>query len=299
MGEKRKIRFVANPFSGLNKKRNLGHKIEQHLDHSLFDFELEYTKAAGHAVELSREAARLGYYMVVAAGGDGSVNEIAEGLIGSNTILGILPCGSGNGFATHLGIDRNLGRAIRLLNDGKVVEVDTCLMDEKPFVNLAGVGFDALIAYKIKGSKLRGIIGYLKHALGEALSYEMQDFDILIDEKKIKRSCLVVEVANASMYGYGFAIAPCAKLDDGKLDVVIIKKAPKWRYVLEGWRLINNSLHESSLSECYSAREVTIFPSYPTAVHVDGEGYLVNQGPINFKVNPSSLKVLCPKSYIA
>ncbi len=292
----KKIRFIANPFSGNNSKRNLPRLIEEHLDTEQYDYELCYTEYAGHARSLAAEAAEEGYFMVVACGGDGSVNEVAASLVHTSTALGVLPCGSGNGFAEHLGMGRNIPRAIAALNTGKLIRIDTALLNEYPFVNLAGIGFDALVAKRFKESRVRGFIGYFLYALNESFKFRMLDVDITLDGKQFHRACLLVEVANAPVYGYGFSIVPPAKFNDGKLEVLIVNKAPKWRYLLESWRFLNHSFHQSPLVECYTCEKVTLHPNGPAAFHLDGEGYDLN-GPAQISIVPKSLMVMAPKAF--
>jgi YegS/Rv2252/BmrU family lipid kinase len=295
---KKRIRFVANPFSGTKSKRNLEPLIKKYLDQSLYDWELIFTDYAGHATILAKEAADKNYFMVVAVGGDGSINEVSQSLIHSDTVLGILPLGSGNGFAMHLGIGRNVKKAFQFLNAGKILTIDTCLMNKRPYVNLAGMGFDAEVSARIKGSKLRGFLGYLVYSLQEAFTYKMQDFEITIDGKTIQRTCFTLAIANAPMYGYGFVVAPKALLNDGLLEVMIIKKAPKWRIILEGWRYLNNSLHKSPLAETYEGKEIFVkTKSSPWAAHVDGESLKV-ESPVRFRIVENSLKVMCPIHYL-
>jgi YegS/Rv2252/BmrU family lipid kinase len=294
---KKRIRFIANPFSGTKNKRNLEPNIKKYLDHNQYDWELIFTDYAGHATELAKEAVDKKYFMVVAVGGDGSINEVSQSLVHSNTILGILPSGSGNGFAMHLGIGRNIKKAFQFLNEGKILTIDTCLMNDRPYVNLAGMGFDAEVSARIKGSKLRGFLGYLVYSIQEAFAYKMQDFELEMDGKKIQRSCFTLAIANAPMYGYGFVVAPEAVLHDGLLEIMIIKKAPKWRIILEGWRYLNNSLHKSPLAEKYEAKQVIVKTNVsPWAAHVDGESLKVDS-PVRFRIVEDSLKVMCPEAY--
>lgn len=292
----KKVRFIANPFSGANRKRNLARMLNDHLDTHLFEYELCYTAYAGHALMLAEEAVKKGFYMVVACGGDGSVNEIASQLVGTSTLLGVLPCGSGNGFATHIGVGRNIARAIQHLNEGRPITIDTCMMNEKPFVNLSGIGFDAVVARRLHGSRIRGFWGYLRYTLEEVLRYRNQKLEISIDGEVFHRTCLLAEVANAPVYGYGFSIVPPARFNDGKLEILIVNDAPKWRYLLELWRFLNHSFHKSPLVECYTGREVSIRPASATAVHVDGEGFDLD-GEARFSIRPHSLRVLVPRSY--
>lgn len=290
----KKIRFIANPMSGANRRRDLRRLIEENLDLGTYDYELCHTTHAGHAVKLAREGVETGCYMVVACGGDGSVNEISSQLINADCILGVLPCGSGNGFAGHLGLGRDIPAAIRALNNGVVRELDYATVNKRPFVNLAGIGFDAMVARRLHRNKVRGFWGYLLSTLREVARFRMQDFEIEIDGQQFRRRCLLVEVANAPIYGYGFSIVPHACSDDGQLDVLIAKAAPLWRYALECWRFANRSFHKSSLVECHRAREVRVTPLQPTAIHIDGEGYKFNKN-AHFVIHPKSLKVLQPR----
>jgi diacylglycerol kinase (ATP) len=235
----KKIHFIANPFSGNSIAQTLPALVAKHFDEKEYDCVIKHTEYAGHATVLAKAAAKVKIDLVVAVGGDGSINEVARGLIGSETTLGILPAGSGNGFSMHLGIGRNPEKAMEYLKNGAILEMDTCKVNSIPFVNLAGVGFDANVARRIKGSTLRGFKGYLTYSLKEAVDYQMQDFEIEIDGKKINRKCFSIAVANAPMYGYGFVVAPSAKLNDGLLEVMILKAASKWRYIFEGWRFLN------------------------------------------------------------
>ena len=289
-----KIRFIINPFSGLSRKKNVPALIEKHLNTQRFIYDIAYTDYAGHATELAADAVKHQYDAVIAVGGDGSINEVAAALIDTEVQLGILPGGSGNGFAMHLGLGRNISKAIQLLNTAKPIIIDTCVLNGRPFVNLAGTGFDALVAYKVKNSTLRGLWGYTKFATLEAWSYPMQKYTITIDDKVVTEEYgLVVEVANAQMFGYNFVIAPQAKFDDGILDVLLVKKAPKWRYLFSLWRFFNQSFHKSSLVKTFAGKHIRIESEEVMPVHVDGEGYYLEKE-LEFTVKPTSLKVLVP-----
>lgn len=287
------IVFIVNPFSGVGKQRLIEQRVDALLDRTKYVPLFHYTEKAGHATTLAKEAVKAQIDIVVAVGGDGSVNEVAKGIIGTDTTLGIIPTGSGNGFAMHLGIGRQVDKAIQILNQGNTAIVDTCTINEHPFVNLAGVGFDAHIAYHIKKSSFRGLKGYIWQSLLHTYRYQMPTIDIVIDDKKMTKHCFVAEVANAPMFGYNFEIAPQAKLNDGILDIVIVKKAPKWRYFLSAWRFFNGSFHKSSLTEVYTGKEVIITCRDELAVHFDGEGFLTNKE-LHFRIKPRSLKVMVP-----
>lgn len=285
------ILFIVNPFSGVGRQRIIEKRVAAILDHQKYTPTICYTEAAGHATELASEAVEKGIPYVVAVGGDGSVNEVMTALVHTNTILGIIPTGSGNGLAMHLKIGRHIDRALHILNTGKIRTIDTCTINGTPFVNLAGVGFDAHVAYHIKQSKFRGLKGYIWQTLRHAWNYQLPMVNITIDNQKMTRQCLVVEVANAPMFGYNFQVAPQAKLDDGLLDIVLIKKMPKWRYLLSAWRFLNGSILKSRITEHYEGRNIIIESKEEMAVHYDGEGFLTNERLV-FGVVEGSLRVV-------
>src|ERR1017187_6180152 len=145
--DKKKIRFIINPVSGIGKHRNIVKYVERYLDKSQFHYEIIFTEKAGHGVNLSKQAAENGYYAVVAVGGDGSINEVGSSLIGTNTALAILPTGSGNGFANHFNIPHDIPKAINLINTGKIISVDTITANDRKVIGICGIGFDAQVAH--------------------------------------------------------------------------------------------------------------------------------------------------------
>lgn len=296
-GHRRSVLFIVNPFSGVGQKRTFHQTVKRQLNAALFQYDICYTEAPGHARQLAAQGVKDGYDIIVPVGGDGSVNEVAGALIDTDTILGVVPAGSGNGFAMHLGFGRNISRAIAYLNTAQVRTIDSCLLNDRPFVNVAGTGFDAWVAYKTRHSRFRGLMGYMRMAMQETIAYQAKSYTIVLDGKTLKRDCLTVEVANARMFGYNMQIAPLADLDDGLLDVVIIKKVPKWRYFPSMWRFPAGSVHKSRLVEYYRAKKVEIFTEGKYPVHIDGEGFMT-QHKLNFTIKPLSLKVLIPQKNI-
>lgn len=292
----KKIIFILNPISGVNSKSIIEEKIHTYIDKNQYEYEVVYTDHPNHGTEIAREAVEKGYYMVVAVGGDGSVNEVSEGLIGSDVILGIIPAGSGNGYAMHLGIGRNVENAIRILNNGEIRVMDTGLINSQPFVNLAGIGFDAKIAYLYRNVKKRGFWGYFQTAIKQATELKYHTYSVKIDGKEVikEQKCFTIVVANAPMYGYGFIIAPKAVPDDGKLEIVIFHKTPAWRIILSLWRFWNQSMHKTSIADRYEGEVVEVTCHDSSFGHTDGEGFLVEDTQV-FKIIPKSLKVWVPK----
>ena len=292
-----RLRFIINPFSGISKKGRLPQLIEKHLDHQQYSYEIKYTEAAGHATTLAQEAVQQGFDIVVVVGGDGSVNEVAAALIDTDVVLGIIPAGSGNGFARYIGLSMKTAKAIRQLNSSKILRIDSCKMNDRPFVNLAGLGFDGWVSYKIKKSKFRGIFAYGKIVTQESFKFRGHQLQIIIDGKILDEDCLCLEIVNAPMFGYNFMIAPHAKLNDGILEVVVVKKMHPFRFPQLAWHSLNKTINESGLTKCYSGKNIQVKINQETPVHIDGEGMLINED-LTFTINPLSLSVLVPSTNV-
>lgn len=290
---KKKIRFIINPFSGTSGKATIPALVKEHLDHSKFEYEVTFTERAGHAIELAKEGVEQKVDFIAAVGGDGSVNEVAQSLINTSSALIVIPGGSGNGFAMHLGLGRNIIKAIEFINTGQVMAIDTCTVNNRFFINVSGLGFDARIAYKTKLNKKRGFIPYFITSIREALKFKPQKLTIKIDQKTISGEYAAAVIANASMYGYHFTIAPLASMQDGIMDIMLIKKAPLYRYFFMIFRFLNRSLHKSKITENLQGKSIIITSDESSYLHVDGEGYKAEKN-LEFKILPKSLKVLAP-----
>ena len=291
---KKQIRFIVNPISGTKSKENLDKEVKEALDQNKFDHSIVFTECPQHAIVLATQAVKEKIDVVVAVGGDGTVNEVASALVHSDTALAVVPYGSGNGFAMHLGLGRDPQKALSYLNDTKEIVIDSCKVNEHFYVNLAGVGFDARVVYELKNSKERGFQAYFKNSVGQAFQYKNQIYKIQYDDGEILESkFLSVTVANASMFGYNFTIAPNADLSDGVLDVVHIKDAPKYKYFANLHRFLNRSILKTPLTHLKFAKKVIISSEEPIYFHVDGEG-MITEEVLVFSILPVSLKVLVP-----
>ena len=282
-----KIRFIINPISGTGKQKGIEQYIAKHLN----NYEIFYTKKAGDACRLSSKAVRDDIDAVVAVGGDGTVNECLIGLVNSDTALGIIPCGSGNGFAYHIGMGRTVEKAIVQLKDAKIETIDSCTANGAPFVNVSGIGFDAHIANLFAGLKERGFINYAKLILKE-LSYKPQEYVLQYDGLDRKIKAYMISFANASQYGNDASISPMSDVQDGLLDFVIVKAFPKWRIPLFLLKLFRGKTHLSKYAEIIQCKKMQI-SAKNTLLHLDGEPYKTSN-PVEIKVMPKSLKILMP-----
>ena len=298
----RKICYIINPKSGVKGKANIPSLIKQLTDRSAIEFEICYTKAPKHAIELSRRAAQQGADTVVAVGGDGSVNEVARGITGSSSALGIIPTGSGNGMARHLKIPLNVSEAIHVINIGRKELIDTLNINDSSnegvknnefCVGTVGIGFDAHIAHLFSKAGKRGYLTYVKLVLTEFYKYKPKIHELVINGKTVSKECFLLTFANSSQFGNNAVIAPFANVKDGILDISIMKKFPFLFAPALIWRLMNNTIHKSRFFELMRGQEVFVRNNGILNGHIDGEPVTFN-GDLLVKIIPESLNVIVP-----
>ena len=282
-----KIRFIINPISGTGKQNG----IEKYISKYFKDYEIFYTKKIGHATLISKDAIKNKVNLVVAIGGDGTLNECIQPLINTNTALGVIPCGSGNGFANHLGMKKNIEAAIKQIKKGKIISIDSCILNKLPFINIAGIGFDAHIAKLFSKSKKRGFLKYVKLILKE-LMYDPQEYQISYNNNTQKIKAYMISMANASEYGNNIKIAPMANIQDGLLDFVIVKKFPKWKIPFFLYRAYQGKMYLSKHVDNIKTNKMKIYTKN-TLIHLDGEPYKTTN-PITINLLKNSLKILKP-----
>lgn len=289
---RKKICFIINPISGIGKQKVVETLIAKLFNSHDFEVEIKYTTHAKHATTLSRNAVLEKFDTVVAIGGDGSVNEVSCGLIQSGVKLGIVPCGSGNGFARHLGIPMDLKKSLELIRNGNFIMCDTVKANEEYFVNIAGLGFDAQVAHLFADYGKRGLMSYVKIIFNHYFQSEEQTFSFEINNSKQVEKAFIFSVANASQYGNNATISPLSNIQDGKIELVLLKKIPFYLLPITAFRLFNKSLKDSTYYQHYSASKVKVVaPS--GKIHLDGEA-IETDSEITFEVLPLSLAVLVP-----
>jgi len=290
----RRIAFIVNPKAGTNLQRHIRESVDKHLNHKRFEYGFKFTERAEHARELALECVAEGYDIVTAVGGDGSINEVASALVGTSAVLGIVPAGSGNGLAMHLGYGRELDEAIQKLNLSEEKTIDVGLLNGRPFVNLAGIGFDGLVSNLMKGSHWRGFLPYFLKSVEAGLTYTPKTCRIELDDRTVTEKCFAIAVANGPMYGYNFQIAPDAQMDDGLFEVVVLRDTPRWQYFAAVPSMLNGKIYDAEFVEHFSSRRVRISAEGKNYVHLDGEGLVVN-GDLNFEIQAKALKILVPR----
>ncbi|MEO8886633.1 MAG: diacylglycerol kinase family protein [Mucilaginibacter sp.] len=292
---KRKALFIVNPISGGRKKDDVPGLIRRHLDVDVFDYTIVFTNSVAHARELAFEAVDK-YDLITAVGGDGTVNEVASALVGTNSLLGIIPCGSGNGLSRFLDIPMDIKKAIENLNTGHTELIDSAEVNGQPFFNMAGIGFDAHISQVFAHNKKRGFITYIKSSIMEVAKYKPQHYHIEIDGRTYELDAFMLSIANSSQYGNDMHISPCASVQDGLLDVCIIKPFPLYSFPQMGLRMLFKTTDKSKYVEIIRGEHIIIKRIAPGPIHLDGEPQIAGTD-IKINVRPGSLKVIVGAAY--
>lgn len=268
---KKKIVFIMNPISGTASKASIPNLIDSILDKDRFEYEIRTTERAGHASEIASEAKEAHVDIVVAVGGDGTVNEVARAIVHSDTALGILPCGSGNGLARHLMLPMNLKKSIEIINQCEIHDLDYGVINGYPFFCTCGMGFDAFVSMKFAESGKRGPISYAENILREGLKYQPETYT-LEDETGTKQyKAFLISCANASQYGNNAYIAPQASMSDGLMDVVIMEPFDVLEAPQVSFDMFNKTLDKHSKIKSFRCKKLHITRTKPGVIHYDGD----------------------------
>ncbi len=290
---RKKALVLVNPISGVGKQKTIEKLINDNIDSALLSVDIEYTQYHGHARKLAKSAIEE-YDVVVAVGGDGTVNEVGSTLIGTNTALAIIPTGSGNGLARYLKIPLNLQKAVGILNDFHLKSIDTIKVNDFYSLNVAGIGFDAHISHLFAQKKHRGLITYVKLIAAEFALYKAVVYDLIIDDVKLNIKSYLISFANSSQYGNDVFIAPDAEIDDGLIDVCIVNGFPKIVAPALLISMLGKDNIRGYLDKIVKAKKIVIEHPHDMLGHVDGEPIFLGKK-VTVAINPLSLKVVIPK----
>ena len=272
MDNKQQITFIVNPISGTQRKDHLPELIDELLDHDRFDYEVLFTEYRGHAAELTRQCVERGIDVVVAVGGDGTVNEVARSLVHTETALGIIPCGSGNGLARHLCIPLDIRKVLAIINACQIETFDYGVINGQPFFCTCGMGFDAFISLKFAESGKRGPITYIENVLKEGLKYKPETYEIIVNgENKKSYKAFLIACANASQYGNNAYIAPGATMKDGEMDVIIMEPFTALDAPQIAADLFMKTLGNNSKIKTFRTKQLSIHRKEAGAIHYDGD----------------------------
>ncbi len=288
----RKVLFIINKYAGTGYLSELeGCIIDICATHDV-TCSIEFTRSRGHATELAKEANEKGFELVVAVGGDGTINEVAQGVIHTTMPMGILPKGSGNGLSRHLEIPLTLRYAVESLFTSELINMDILLVNGKLSLNVSGIGFDGHIANLFDQTKQRGLIGYASLSIKEFFRYNEFAATLQVNELQLPRKAFIIAFANSSQYGNNARIAPNASVCDGLMHINIIQKIPAYRADFMV-RLFAATVHQSTFCELITSNKVSVTTPYPVALHIDGEPSGMHQS-FTAEVIPGALQLLAP-----
>lgn len=272
----KRIAFIVNPISGTGHKEMIVSYLR-----SIFNAERGYdatiyrTKCAGDAFSAAEMFKNNNYDIVVAVGGDGTVNEVAKGLVNSNTKLGIIPVGSGNGLARHLKIPLSYTRAVEVILAGNVQNIDAGKINDKLFFCTAGVGFEAVIGDRFNSAHTRGLMTYMQFCAKEYVRYRRESYEIEIAGNRYNYRAFLITFANSSQWGNNVYIAPDANISDGMIDVVVWKRAPLVNMPMLTAGLLFKTIQYSEDVDTFRCKELKIRREHPGLIQFDGESMMM------------------------
>jgi YegS/Rv2252/BmrU family lipid kinase len=288
---KQKIVFIMNPISGTLNKSGIPDIIDSTLDKTRFDYEIRLTEHAGHASQIATDAKNNGIDIVVAIGGDGTVNEVARSIVHSHTALGIIPCGSGNGLARHLMLPMNIKKSIEVINMCEIHDLDYGVINGYPFFCTCGMGFDAFVSMRFAEAGKRGPITYVENVLREGLKYKPETYEIE-DETGTKRyEAFLISCANASQYGNNAYIAPQASMSDGLMDIIIMEPFDMLEAPQISIDMFNKTLNKNSKIKTFRCKKLHIHRSKPGVIHYDGDPVMTNED-IDVSIEEKGIKII-------
>jgi YegS/Rv2252/BmrU family lipid kinase len=291
MSEKRHIAFIVNPISGTQSKEHFPARVDESIDKSRFDYRICHTEYRGHASEMARHLAAEGTDIVVAVGGDGTVNEVARSLVHTDTALGVIPCGSGNGLARHLCIPLDMSRALSIINRCNIEAFDYGVINGLPFFCTCGMGFDAFISLKFAEAGKRGPITYVENVLKEGLKYQPETYEIIDENGVMRHKAFLIACANASQYGNNAYIAPGATMRDGKMDVIIMEPFDALEAPQIAADLFMKTLGNNSKIKTFRTERIHIRRASEGAIHYDGDPIMTGTD-IDVHIEHLGIKIL-------
>ncbi len=285
--------FIVNPASGRGKGLSIGRELEERLQYLDLDYQVVYTKAPGHAIRLAAKAVD-SFECIVAVGGDGTLNEVVNGMAESKSKLGLLPVGSGNDFARAVSLETKLDRALNTLLRGQSRAVDLGKANGRYFHNGLGVGFDAHVVFtSLHVKRLRGNAIYLYSVLRTLLKYRPIPLHMSFNNQTHTSDYFMVTVGNGTSLGGGFRLTPDAQLDDGLFDVCLIDNMPMPSILRNLLKVYSGKHKEDPRVTIIRSDRLKIHSDEPFAVHVDGEILGMKLTELHVEMIPKAMHVLC------
>lgn len=292
-----KYKLIVNPIAGRGKTKKMYPQLMKILKEAGVDFHTYITRGHGDAITAAREAAEEGFDVIVAVGGDGTVNEVANGIVGSTAVLATLPTGTGNDFATAVGMPADMEKSCAILLEGTTRKIDLGRVLDRYFVNAVGVGFDAAVAHRANMGvrMLRGVWVYIFSVFSTLISYQPVEMEIILDGKTLEKTPTLVAVGIGQCYGGGMRIVPDAIQDDGYFDVCVLDTMGRLEIAWEFPKVFKGTHKNIRKCDMFRAQEVELILADPRPLHMEGEVFFSDH--MHFTLKKEGITVLSGPPY--
>lgn len=291
--EKTKIYVIINPIAGIGSKKNIPEKFISYIDQQHYDVHFFITGYPGHANDIATEAVKRKVKYIVAVGGDGTINEVAKAMVDTDSILGIIPFGSGNGLARDLNISTNIELAIKTFLKKKIIKIDYGIVNDHVFFCTCGMGFDASVSENFAKEKTRGPLKYVTNVVGTYMNYEPEEYSVTFPDGNITEKAFLITCANTAQYGNNAFIAPKASIQDGLMNIAILKPFGVHEIPQTAIQLFSKNIDSNkNLTEIVTS-QATINRKNPGWIHVDGDP-LYEDSKLNIEIRTKGLRVIVP-----
>lgn len=292
-----KLHFIVNPISGKGKHIIDETLLKKKFPSDKYTFEVDYTEYKNHAKELVELALMKNPDCVVACGGDGTINEVASSLVGTDVKLGIIPVGSGNGLAANLKIPTNIIDAMDIIKNGMASKIDVGTVNSHFFFSNMGIGIDSMIIKKYERAGKRTLLAYVKASIASSFSFKPMETRIETDGITIMEKPLMLFISNSNEMGYNMSLTPQASLVDGKLDMVVIPRLNLKEKIALGYYVLRNSIgrFQKARQVLFEQCTITVPEKIFTDIQIDGEFHNLKTNQIKVGIAKKALNVLTPK----
>jgi len=290
------LHFIVNPISGKGNHIIDLPTLRNHFPCEKFKVEIEYSEYKMHAKELASLAVLKKPDCIIACGGDGTINEVASAIVGTNIKLGILPFGSGNGLASNLGIPKDIEKAISIIKNGYSASIDIGRVNKQYFLSNMGIGIDAMIIKKYEESKKRTLLSYLKASLSVGFKFKSTECKVSFKENEYTAQFFLLFVSNSNEMGYNMSLTPKANLNDGLLDLLMVPQLSLFEKLQLGCYILCNKVPLFSKANYQLIKECTIELPQKTVTYlqIDGEFHELETNKINIDILEKSLEIIIP-----
>ncbi|MBP0903613.1 diacylglycerol/lipid kinase family protein [Mariniflexile gromovii] len=291
----RHIHFILNPIAGKGSNFLDLALLEKYFNKKDFSIVIKPTSYKKHAIKLTQESINEKAHIIVACSGDGTINEVASCLVNSPIILGIIPIGSGNGLASNLNIPKNIHKALALIKTQTVKKIDVGTLNNLHFFSNTGIGFDAQVIKHYEASNERTLVSYIKATLKSLKkSNKLMDVETTLDDESIQHKPFLIFISNSNELGYKVSLTPKASLQDGKLDVLIVKEISAFKIFLFTVLMLFKSHHMLKEVNCYQTKQlkITLKDKLLFQIQMDGEFKMIKNQTINISILEKALKVI-------